>query len=221
MNPHQENDRRSLLETTREQVERFEAERVRAQRRAMLALWVGGTGLALVTAIALLEGCQSQDSSSLTSAQPGGDAATVAVVAANEVPHTYGPATGAEAAARIAGGDGTRVPLPPELAVEPFDHTVRPGQGVEIAVEGTSDVTEMALSDGLGDALPMVRDSTGATWRVDYRVPLRPGSERLPLSVTAKNEHGRWRRVWLFLSVNDGKQELERTLDSTGTDVPR
>jgi len=55
----------------------------------------------------------------------------------------------------------------------------------------------------------MVRDEVGNTWRVGYRVPLRPGTDRLGLSVTAKNESHRWRRVWLFLQVNDGRQEAD------------
>ncbi len=86
-------------------------------------------------------------------------------------------------------------------------------------VEGTPDVTEMALSDGHGDALPMVRDSTGNTWRVNYRVPLRPRASRIGLAVTAKNDAHRWRRVWLFLQVNDGKQQVEsETPEQTSPD---
>ena len=67
----------------------------------------------------------------------------------------------------------------------------------------------MALSDGRGDALPMVKDSTGNVWRVNYRVPLRPKTDRLGLAVTAKNEGNRWRRVWMFLRINDGTQQVE------------
>lgn len=221
MNERREQSPRTLVETTREQVERFEAERQRAAARARLALWVGGTGLAVITVIALLEGCQSGDARSPISTDVPTVESHEAVVASHDVPHTYGPATGAEAEARIAAMSPSRAPLPPELAVAAYDTVVTPGQGIEVAVEATGDVTEMALSDGVSESLPMVRDSSGATWRVDYRVPLRPRAERLPLSVTAKNEHGRWRRVWLFLHVNDGKQAVEGQIDAAENDAPR
>jgi len=96
-----------------------------------------------------------------------------------------------------------------EAHVGQSDTFVTAGQPIEVMVEGTHDVTEMALSDGRGDALPMVRDSTSDTWRVNYRVPLRPKTDRLGLAVTAKNDSHMWRRVWVFLQVDDGKQKVE------------
>jgi hypothetical protein len=51
-------------------------------------------------------------------------------------------------------------------------------------------------------------------WRVSYRVPLRPKQERLGLSVTAQNDLNRWRRVWIFLHVQQPKTEATATVDS-------
>ena len=41
---------------------------------------------------------------------------------------------------------------------------------------------------------------------------------RLGLSVTAKNEQKKWARVWLFLTVDDGKQQVESQPDTTTKD---
>jgi hypothetical protein len=57
----------------------------------------------------------------------------------------------------------------------------------------------------------MVRDSSGLVWKVNYRVPLRPRTDRLGLAVTATNDTHRWRRVWVFLQVGDGEQHVEET----------
>jgi hypothetical protein len=106
--------------------------------------------------------------------------------------------------------------VPPDVIATVSDTFVTPGQAIEVQVEGTSDITEMALSDGRGDAIPMVKDAIGDTWRVGYRVPLRPGAERLGLGVTAKNQANRWRRVWVFLEVAGGQSKFEATVqDST------
>src|SRR6185503_11982871 len=108
--------------------------------------------------------------------------------------------------------------VPPDLEAAVSDTFVTAGQPVEVVVQGTSDITEMALADGRGEPIPMVRDSSDDTWRVDYRVPLKPRQDRLGLSVTAKNEHGKWVRRWLFLTVDDGKQQVESAPDTTTQD---
>jgi len=100
-----------------------------------------------------------------------------------------------------AGGSTETQSLPPEIAVSIADTLVQPGAGIEITAEGTPDVTEMVLWDGLNDAQAFYHDSSRNEWKVSYRVPLRPRQERIGLSVTAKNEAGRWRRVWVFLHV--------------------
>lgn len=92
--------------------------------------------------------------------------------------------------------------LPPEIALRDPSTHVLPGQAVTILVDGTPDVTQMVLSDGINDPQALVRDASGdGSWQAAYRVPLRPRDNRIGLSVTAKNQSGRWRRVWLFLEV--------------------
>ena len=91
--------------------------------------------------------------------------------------------------------------LPPDLSVSVPDTSVGPGQAVEFSVEATGDVTQIAVSDGSGDPLPMVLDEETGEWKVQYRVPLKPRHERIGLSVTARNDANRWRRVWVFLHV--------------------
>ena len=105
--------------------------------------------------------------------------------------------------------------LPPDIAVSLGDTLVTPGETVELTAEGTPDVVEVTLWDGVHERLAFTRDAEGNTWRVEYRVPLQLNSERLGLSVTAKNEAGRWRRVWLFLKLRDGASETRA--DSTSS----
>ena len=91
---------------------------------------------------------------------------------------------------------------------------VAPGEPISFTVYGTPDVTEMSLSDGIGDRQAFVHDARGDVWRVDYRVPLRPRQERIGLSVTARNDLGRWRRVWVFLQVASTAQVVKAEPDS-------
>ena len=99
--------------------------------------------------------------------------------------------------------------LPPDVALAMLDTLVMPGQEVEIAVEGTSDVTGIVLSDGINSPEPFVQDASGNVWRASYRVPLRPKQERLALSVTARNAGSHWRRMWVFLNVQTPRVEVE------------
>ena len=91
--------------------------------------------------------------------------------------------------------------LPPEIALGEIDTLVTPGQPVHVTVYGTPDVTEISMFDGLNDRQALVHDTEHDTWSVDYRVPLRSKSDRVGLSLTAKNAANRWRRVWVFLKV--------------------
>ena len=91
--------------------------------------------------------------------------------------------------------------LPPEIALAEMDTLVTPGQPVHVTVYGTPDVTEVALFDGVNDRQALVHDTGHDTWSVDYRVPLRSKTDRIGLSLTAKNGANRWRRVWVFLKV--------------------
>jgi hypothetical protein len=186
------------------------------RERLMIGAWVGLTVVALVGGVMFLESCGgSRTTPARTASHP--DASTGAPVAV--VASTDGVEGGVAAEQGLLQvGDGSaHEPLsaPPDVIASVSDTVVSAGQPVEVTVEATPDVTEMALADGLGDAIPMVRDSNGLTWRANFRVPLRPRSERLGLSVTAKNQDHRWRRVWLFLEV-----ESARPAEPTAVETP-
>ena len=191
------------------QLAALETERRRA--RAMVCAWASVTAMALVATIGLSEGC-AHDRTRVSSETSTSSSATQQAVVAS----TEGMTIGASSPLREPGStaDGERS-VPPDLVAAVSDTFVTAGEPVEVVVQGTSDVTEMALADGRGDPIPMVRDSTDDTWRVDYRVPLKPKQSRLGLSVTAKNEQKKWARVWLFLTVDDGKQQVESVPDTT------
>jgi hypothetical protein len=184
------------------------------RKRAMLCAWGSVTAMALVATIGLAEGC-AHDHTRVSSEASGSSSATQQAVVASTEGMGVGASSPLPAPIGVVNGDHS---LPPDLVATASDTFVSPGQPVEVTVQGTPDVTEMALSDGRGDPLPMVRDSTDDTWRVDYRVPLRPRQSRLGLSVTAKNEQKRWARVWLFLTVDDGRQQVESVPDTTSQD---
>ena len=100
--------------------------------------------------------------------------------------------------------------LPPDVVASASESLVKPGQIVEIAAEGSLDVVGVTLTDGLGKAAPLTYDQTAKCWRVLYRVPLGTATDRVGLSVTAKNGLERWRRVWVFLKVDhEGAVEHE------------
>ena len=183
------------------------------RKRAMLCAWGSITAMALVATIGLAEGC-AHDHTRVSEVSNSSSATQQAVVASTE-----GMSTGASSPiGELPGsGEGERS-VPPDLEAAVSDTFVTAGQPIEVVVQGTTDITEMALADGRGDPIPMVRDSTDDTWRVDYRVPLKPKQNRLGLSVTAKNEHGKWVRRWVFLTVDDGKQQVESTPDTTSQD---
>src|SRR5262249_51200075 len=171
--------------------------------------WASVTAMALVATIGLIEGCAHDRT---VASDVSSSATQQATVASTEAMQPGG-----------TGGTGTQLPvasaeeqnsLPPDVVATVSDSFVQPGQPVEVSVQATPDVVEMALSDGRGEPLPMVRDSTEDTWRVGYRVPLKPRTNRIGLSVTAKNEQHKYARVWLFLTVNDGKQQVESAPDS-------
>lgn len=91
--------------------------------------------------------------------------------------------------------------LPPDVAAYVVSKVVEPGEIIEVAAQGSPDVSEVSLADGIGRVLPMTYDSTAGLWRVFYRVPIGATADRLGLSLTAKNSLHRWRRVWVFLTV--------------------
>lgn len=161
---------------------------------AFAALFVAAIAAGLV-----LSGCgASGDSGTKTEASAQvaeQEAGTQAQVASAVV--ASAPAQPGLSAADMA----SRESMPPDLEVSVGDTLVSPGEVVEFTVEGTDDVSQIALSDGRDEPLPFVRDQGTHVWRVQYRVPLRPKQDRLGISVTAKNDLARWRRVWVFLHV--------------------
>ena len=184
------------------------------RKRSMLCAWASVTAMALVATIGLAEGC-AHDHTRVSSEASGSSSATQQAVVASAEGMTVGESSTLPAPVGSVDGDRS---VPPDLVAAVSDTFVTAGQPIEVKVQGTPDIVEMALADGRGDPIPMVRDSSDDTWRVDYRVPLRPKQSRLGLSVTAKNEQKKWARVWLFLTVDDGKQQVESTPDTTSQD---
>lgn len=91
--------------------------------------------------------------------------------------------------------------LLPDVSAFAADTLTYPGGTVEITARTSSDVTAVALWDGIGQKQAFTCDSEAKVWRITYRVPLKPLWERLGLSVTARNSAKKWRRVWVFLQL--------------------
>jgi hypothetical protein len=191
------------------QLAALETEKRRA--RAMVCAWSSITAMALVATIGLAEGC-AHDRTRVSSETSTSSSSVQQATVASAEGMTVGASSPYAPSEVATGGERS---VPPDLEAAVSDTFVTAGQPIEVVVQGTSDITEMALADGRGDPIPMVRDSSDDTWRVDYRVPLKPKQNRLGLSVTAKNEHGKWARRWVFLTVDDGKQQVESVPDTT------
>ena len=167
---------------------------------ALLGLELAGLIVAAVSIGLIVGSCgEKQDDTTSAAAQPvsaasRSDVATVA---------SHVPAIATE---------GERAPsadsLPPEVTASVIDTLVTPGSAIEITAQTSADATDLFLWDGVGKRQPFSYDEAGKVWHAFYRVPLRP-TDRLGLSVTAKNDGGRWRRVWLFLRVARGSSVTE------------
>ena len=173
--------------------------------RKIRSEWLERSGDVLVMSFAvaaatlLLSGCGGEKKSGSTVAQVSQPSAVENVVPAVST----SPAAPAQNAALSQGStaNGLDGILPPEIALAEMDTLVTPGQPVRVTVYGTPDVTEISMFDGVNDRQALVHDTEHDTWSVDYRVPLRSKSDRIGLSLTAKNGANRWRRVWVFLKV--------------------
>lgn len=161
--------------------------------------WGAATLVALIAAGVCAGGCGDRSSgrSAAQAPQPavvtptsGGD---VVAAGATGLPSRE-PGSEALAAASVDS-------LAPDVAATLSEERVSAGTSVEITAQGSPDVVGVTLGDGSGGRAPFAYDASADLWRVAYRVPVRPGSERLALSVTARNAAGRWRRVWVFLNV--------------------
>lgn len=200
----------------------FARSRGRRRQQALLGAWVGATGLALLATIALLEGCSSGSSSHAQNASgpaPSASSSDQNVVASMPTAENLDDLGYSQPARIETSRDVDSVP--PDVVAAVSDTFVTAGQAVQVSVEGTNDITQMALADGRGDAIPMVRDASSNIWRASYRVPLRPRTDRLGLAVTAQNDAHRWRRVWVFLTVDDGRHTIEAETPDEMSEVPQ
>jgi len=156
------------------------------------------TGIMLVAIAAgmVAVGCGSEKIEQASA----GSTSTPAVTAQSSEPVL--PAPSAEVAPQ---GESTTSTPPdgpaPEVAVSVSDTLVVPGGVVELIANASEDVVEVSLKDDLGRKQPFAYDAERKSWRTSYRVPMRMPSERLALSVTARNDSHRWHRVWVFLGV--------------------
>ena len=184
------------------------------------------TDLGIVTfgvaaAVLLLSGCGGdRGRKKVASRTPAPAIETSSPVAGSAMPASAGPVT-PDATLAVSQGSTSNPAgegLPPEIAIGELETRVTPGQVVEVTVYGTPDVTEMSLWDGRGDRVAMLHDEARDVWTAKYRVPIRSREDRIGLSVTARNESSRWRRVWLFLHLGDGavQKESEAAADSSG-----
>ena len=112
--------------------------------------------------------------------------------------------------------------LPPDVVASASALVADRGQVVEITAQGSMDITEVILSDGLHKTL-LAYDMDAKAWRGVYRVPLRTKADRVGLAVTATNGHGRWERVWVFIEVGKPVAGEEKTSvggeEKTGTET--
>ena len=161
-----------------------------------------------VMLFAVLSGCGRESAESRRPVTAATEQATAAPVVA--VP-------AAAVKAPIETSADTQESIPPDLDVSPVDTLVAPGQAIDFVVRTTPEVTRLALSDGRDEPLAFVRDAGTDRWTVTYRVPLKPRVERWGVSITARTDANRWRRVWVFLHANGvpAGTVASSTVDST------
>lgn len=113
--------------------------------------------------------------------------------------------------------------LPPDVVASASALVADKGQVVEITAQGSTDINQVILSDGLHKT-PLVYDMDAKAWRGVYRVPLRTKADRVGLAVTATNSRGQYQRVWVFIEVGKPTTEEktsveEQTGQQTGTET--
>jgi hypothetical protein len=161
-------------------------------------VWWVSAGLCAAAAMTLV-GCGGSEDQVALKEQPP---LTVPIEAQQAVAAAALPSSAQQEEGEVVAGADS---LAPEVEVETRDPIVTPGKAIEITAIGSDDVREVELSDGRGKTTSFVYDLPTRTWKAYYRVPMKSGSDRLGLSVTAKNEGRRWRRVWLFLEVRSAE----------------
>jgi len=184
-----------------------------ARRSSMGAL----VAAPLLLALAAL-GCGEQKEKAVAEA---GTNATVPPVTSGEGPQAA-VASAQLSAASVEGTTETTTDetLPPDIVATGPETLVLPGSVVTIAATGSTDVTSVILTDRAGAKTPFTYDSESNLWRASYRVPLRVGTEKLALAVTAATDANRWKRVWVFLRLRDEAKPADATTqDSSGCAV--
>ena len=172
--------------------------------------WKNHALLAASLAVVLVAiGCGRQETQSkaavkegkgmrLASSQTGGprdEVASNAALAA-ETPPVETAGTGSENP--VAGTATSAVSEPPDVNAAIADSIIVPGGVVTVTAHTSSDAVAVTLSDGIGKPKPFTYDAGAGQWTTTYRVPLRAASERIGLSITAKNAQNQWSRVWVF-----------------------
>jgi len=110
--------------------------------------------------------------------------------------------------------------LPPDVVASASALVADKGQVVEITAQGSMDITQVILSDGL-QKTPLAYDMDAKAWRGVYRVPLRTKADRVGLAVTATNGRGQYQRVWVFIEVGKpatGGEEKTSVEEKTGVE---
>jgi hypothetical protein len=187
---------------------------MKSERSSMTGRGGAWVAVAAVAAgLMLVAGCASQEDSQSSSSTPADQTLLVA-----QSGHPTGTSTGGVATEGASGsGAGMAAAsadsLPPDVSATVADTLVFPGSSIEITAVGSPDVVSVSLGDGLGGKQPFAYDATSDSWKIFYRVPVKPGTERVALSVTARNASQRWRRVWLFLGVQQERPAAQA--DST------
>jgi len=164
--------------------------------------------VASITIFLLAIGCSKQEGTTVSQAVKTEQAAPGPAVAASAPAPAQPLANEATPAADTTEQAET---LPPDIAASAAEEYVQPGDVVEITAEGTTDVVEVTLTDARGKTQPLTYDASMGMWKTLYRVPLKTSTDRLGISLTAKNGEKGWRRVWVFLNV----QTLAAQADST------
>jgi hypothetical protein len=159
------------------------------------------TAALLLVVAALAAGCGRHAIDQTTSAQGGSG-----VQQREGEPAVLASVTGADSSGGRNGDRESIEPrtsdsLPPAVDASAADSVVTPGAVVEIRALASEDVVDMGLSDGVGREQPFAYDSTMNVWHALYRVPIRNPKDRIGLAVTATNQGGHWRRVWVFLNL--------------------
>ena len=161
---------------------------------------LGALALGLISLAILAIGCGGQKQARTSSSGSIGQEAVAASAGGPMVPpYTAGPLEAVSRPEEIAAV--TNDSLPPDVDASITDPLVTPGTIIEVTAKGSPDVEEVLLSDGIGKSQRFAYDSAADLWRVPYRVPVRIVGDRLGLAVTAKNDLGRWRRVWVFIGT--------------------